>query len=204
MNHSDETGTQLILASASPRRQELLAALPLCFEVIPSHVPEDPLPGESPEVYALRLAVDKAREIAYRRPAKWVLGADTIVVLNGDPDRILGKPESIKDAARMLSELSGRPHWVMTGMALLRRDGATDSEEILNWIEKSRVHFRELSLNEIDHYAASGEPMDKAGGYAIQGGAGKFVDRFEGSYSNIVGLPMESLEIRLREIGLIG
>lgn len=203
MNQMNVEPTQLILASASPRRQELLAALPLCFETIPSHVPEDPLPGESPEVYALRLAVDKAREIASRRPAMWVLGADTIVVLDGNPDRILGKPESVEDAARMLSDLSGRSHWVMTGMALLRRDETSDSEEILNWIEKSRVHFRELSSEDIDQYAASGEPMDKAGGYAIQGGAGKFVDRFEGSYSNIVGLPMESLEVRLRKIGLI-
>lgn len=204
MNHSDETATQLILASASPRRQELLAALPLCFEVIPSHVPEDRLPGESPEVYALRLAVDKAREIAYRRPTKWVLGADTIVVLDGDPGRILEKPASIEDATRMLSELSGRPHWVMTGMALLRLNGSGGTEDAMNWIEKSRVVFRPLTREEIEQYAASGEPMDKAGAYAIQGGAAKFVDRFEGSYSNIVGLPMESLEVRLREIGLIG
>jgi septum formation protein len=177
-----EAKTQLILASASPRRAEILGALGLEFEVVPSDVPEEPRDGEAPAEFVTRLARAKAAEVASRRPVGLVVAADTIVVVDG---RSIGKPTDEEDAKFMLRTLSGRWHAVMTGIAVL--DAASGSE--VTGHEKTLVRFREISAQEIDRYVASGEPMDKAGAYAIQGRAMLFVDEIAGSYHNVVGLP---------------
>ena len=180
----------LILASASPRRRELLAQAGYTFEVRPAHVPEDPLPGEEPIAYVVRLARDKAeavyRELTERESSAngrglIVLGADTTVVVDGE---ILAKPEDAADAARMLRKLSGRSHRVITGVALATVGGTEVAAEV------TAVRFVTLGEEEIAAYVASGEPMDKAGAYAIQGGAAKWIPRIEGCYFNVVGLPL--------------
>ena len=184
---------EIILASASPRRRELLAGLGLTFRVIPSGAEERPWPGEKPASYALRNASDKARAVASRLPdpaAARILSADTIVVLG---DTILEKPLDAADAARMLATLSGRAHQVITGLVV--RDG--DRERGLAVI--TEVVFRPLSAAEIADYVATGEPMDKAGAYAIQGGAAPFVQETRGSYTNVVGLPVDDLQRLLTE-----
>ena len=185
----------LVLASASPRRRELLAQAGYTFEVRPAHIPEDPLPGEEPIAYVVRLAREKA-EAVYRQltgrdggtAAKAgegnglaVLGADTTVVVDGE---ILAKPEDAADAARMLQKLSGRTHRVITGVALATSDGTEVAAEV------TAVRFVALADEEIAAYVATGEPMDKAGAYAIQGGAAKWIPRIEGCYFNVVGLPL--------------
>jgi septum formation protein len=167
---------RLILASQSPRRSELLRNAGIQVEVRPADVDETPEAGETPERYVRRLARDKVRVV----PGELVLGADTVVVVNGE---ILGKPRDFDDASRMLRLLSGREHQVITGICLKGRETIIDHET-------TRVWFAELTLREIRDYVASGEPMDKAGAYAIQGLASKFVERIEGSYSNVVGLPV--------------
>lgn len=194
---------KLILASASPRRRDLLEEIQIDFEIIPAHIWEGRLDGEACEKLAMRLACEKATEIAKRHTNRWVLGADTIVTLPGNPERILGKPESDDDAVSMLLDLSGKEHWVQTGVALVKWSGETGEAKTIVWVEKSRVVFRDLTESEIREYVQTGEPMDKAGAYAIQGGAAAFVDHYEGSWTNIVGLPMESLSERLQEIGLL-
>jgi septum formation protein len=166
----------LILASQSPRRSELLRNAGIPVEVIPAEVDESVEPGEAPEHYVCRIARDKARAVR----GELVLGADTVVVAQGE---ILGKPVDEEDAARMLRLLSGRDHLVVTGICVKGRETVVDHET-------TRVWFAELTLREIREYVASGEPMDKAGGYAIQGLASRFVERIEGSYSNVVGLPV--------------
>ena len=171
----------LILASASPRRRELLAAAGIACEVLPVNLDESPLDGESPDDHVRRLAGEKAQAALARRPETVVLGADTIVLAGGE---ILGKPRDAEDAGRMLRALSGRAHEVLTGVALASVRGITVE------LERSRVWFSPLTEGEIADYVASGEPSDKAGGYAIQGLASKFVVRIEGSYSNVVGLPV--------------
>jgi septum formation protein len=175
---------RLILASNSPRRRELLKNAGFEFDVQPSGIEETRLPAESPEDFALRLARDKALDVASRSAAgSMVLGADTVVAINGE---ILEKPVDAADAARMLRTLSGRTHRVITGICLVR---APDS--ILAWThETTSVTFRDLSEEEIEDYVRSSEPFDKAGGYAIQGLASKFVPRIEGCYFNVVGLPV--------------
>jgi septum formation protein len=180
----------LILASASPRRRELLARAGIACEVVPSDVPEVPRPGETPEAFGQRLAREKAMEVAGRRPGAYVLGADTVVVID---DSILGKPCDPADARRMLRALSGRMHRVLTAVALVAPDGAL--QEV---VVQSEVEFRRLTAEEIDGYLASGEPFDKAGAYAVQGEGGKFVQQVRGSYSNVVGLPMEAVTELLR------
>jgi septum formation protein len=206
----------LVLASASPRRRELLAQVGYRFEVHPAHIPEDPLPGEDPIVYVTRLAREKA-EAVYRelteisfgsveggegaafstadgpagverpplqpagRPALQVLGADTTVTVD---NAILGKPEDAADAARILRLLSGRTHRVITGMALVTAKGAEVAAEV------TAVRFLTLSDQDIAEYIATGEPMDKAGAYAIQGRAARWIPRIEGCYFNVVGLPL--------------
>jgi len=172
----------LILASASPRRQELLREAGIAFEVDPAHIHEERRSGEAPLAYALRLAEEKARTVAYRFPGRYVLGADTIVIAD---QHVLEKPRDHADAARMLRMLSGREHQVMTAVSLVKPDGHTDTRACA-----TRVFFRLLSEEEIQRYVASTEPMDKAGAYAIQGGAAAFADRIEGEYSNVVGLPL--------------
>ena len=189
----------LVLASASPRRRDLLLQAGFRFEVHPAHIPEDPLPGEDPIVYVTRLAREKA-EAVYReisggpdpgstnsekvRPDGQplvVLGADTTVTLD---NVILGKPEDAADAARMLRLLSGRTHRVITGVALATAKGAEVAAEV------TAVRFHTLSEAEIAAYVATGEPMDKAGAYAIQGRAARWIPRVEGCYFNVVGLPL--------------
>jgi septum formation protein len=172
----------LILASASPRRQELLRAAGVEFVVMPTDIPEVPRPGERPRPFAERLAREKAREIAKTRPNDVVLGADTIVVVGGE---ILGKPRDPSDAARMLRLLSGRVHEVTTGVCLVGPGGAEDVRS-----ETTQVTMAEISDADITAYIASGEPMDKAGAYAIQGMASRWIPRIEGDYSNVVGLPV--------------
>ena len=176
----------LILASASPRRAELLTSAGFAFEVQPGDVDETPLDGEDPRGYALRVARDKASVVRARcrKSGSCVLGADTVVVADG---LMLGKPVDGPDAKRMLKLLSGAVHEVHTGVVVL-----SDRGEFTD-IATTRVHLLPLSDWEIDWYIASGEPEGKAGAYAIQGRAARFIDRIEGSWSNVVGLPISTV-----------
>jgi len=169
-----------VLASASPRRREILANAGFVFEVRPADVDETPLDGEDPEEHVRRLARRKAEAVALG-PGEVVLAADTIVTVDG---AILGKPAGAAEARRMLEQLSGRGHEVLTGICLRHGGGAIVDAA------RTRVWFLELSREEIDAYVASGEPLDKAGAYGIQGLASKFVRRIEGCYFNVVGLPV--------------
>ena len=171
---------KLVLASQSPRRREILERAGFEFTVRAAGVPEQPLPGESPKDYVLRLSRAKA-EAVHRTPDEIVLGADTVVVLD---EHLLEKPADVADAARMLQLLSGREHGVITGICLISDAGAKSS------YEETRVEFISLSEDEIAEYVASGEPMDKAGAYAIQGLASKYIRRIDGDYFNVVGLPV--------------
>lgn len=173
----------LVLASASPRRREILANAGIAFTVRPADVDESPRDGESPEAHVRRLAEAKAR--AVWREGETVLGADTVVTIDG---HILGKPTDDNDAARMLGLLSGRRHRVLTGVCFYGGDQA--SRHAQAEVEETFVDFLTLSEQEIADYIATGEPADKAGAYAIQGGASKFVRRIEGCYFNVVGLPI--------------
>ena len=184
----------LVLASASPRRQELLRNANLYFEVLPAHIPEDPLPGEGAKAYAERLAREKASTVARRKPDDAVLGADTVVVVDG---ALLGKPAGAADAKRMLSMLSGRAHQVITGVCLAA------GGQLLVASETTLVTMTEISEKEIADYVATGEPMDKAGAYAIQGMASRWIPRIEGDYSNVVGLPVALVYRMLRQAKLI-
>lgn len=187
--------SKLILASASPRRRELLAQAGYVFEVRPAHVNEDPRPGEDPIAYVVRLAREKA-EAVFRElddPDAIVLGADTTVTLDGP---ILGKPVDAADAARMLRMLSGRTHRVITGVALATAGGTEVAAEV------TAVRFLTLSDNEIAEYVATGEPLDKAGAYAIQGRAAKWIPRVEGCYFNVVGLPLALVSALLEAVRL--
>lgn len=185
---------KIILASNSPRRLDLLRQIGIEPVVIPSHLPEDIKEGESPEDAALRLAVEKASEVAGQFKDGLVIGADTIVVVDGGQ---LGKPEDREDAERMLGLLSGRSHTVITGLAVI--NAATS--EIKKTLVRTKVRFKPLSDEEINAYAATGDPMDKAGGYGIQGRAAAFVDGIEGCYSNVVGLPLGELAEILKSFG---
>jgi len=175
----------LILASASPRRRELLTQAGFNFRVHPAHIPEDLQAGEDPIAYVTRLAREKARavydQLAAAEPRIAVLGADTTVTLD---NHILGKPEDASDAARMLRLLSGRTHRVITGVSLVSAVGVETAAEV------TAVQFLTLSDAEIEAYVATGEPMDKAGAYAIQGRAARWIPRIEGCYFNVVGLPI--------------
>jgi nucleoside triphosphate pyrophosphatase len=181
----------LILASASPRRSELLRNAGIPFVVEPAHVPEEPLPDEPPFVYAQRLACDKARAVFARYPDNVVLGADTIVVTD---EHLLEKPSDAADAVRMLRLLSGRSHQVVTGVCLVA-PGFEHTEA-----EVTEVRFSALTEAEIAEYVATGEPMDKAGAYAIQGMASRWVERIEGCYFNVVGLPVARVYRMLRAL----
>jgi septum formation protein len=193
----------LVLASASPRRQELLRNAGIAFAVQAANIDETPLPEETPTDCAQRLAREKALAVAQQRPGDWVLGADTIVVVD---DILLGKPRDEKDAGRMLRLLSGRKHEVITGVCLVgpaasRQFPATSN--IMIAAETTTVTMCELSDEEIRDYVATGEPMDKAGAYAIQGMASRWIPRIEGDYSNVVGLPVALVYRMLRERGAI-
>ena len=172
---------ELILASASPRRRELLAQLGVRFRCVPADIDETPGPGEPPEGYVQRMAREKAAEVAARYPGAVVLAADTSVVIDGD---ILGKPRDLLDGLAMLARLSGRQHTVMTAISLL---GAGDSATQL---VQTGVEFVALNRAACEAYLATDEPWDKAGCYAVQGLGGAFVRALHGSYSNVVGLPL--------------
>ncbi len=182
----------LVLASESPRRQELLRSAGIPFEVQPAHIVEDPLPGEGAKECAERLAREKALAVADDRPQDCVLGADTVVVVDG---QMLGKPTDAYDAARMLRMLSGRTHQVITGVCLVVGGRVSLASET------TRVTVTEIADNEIADYVSSGEPMDKAGAYAIQGIASRWIPRIDGDYSNVVGLPVALVVRMLREHG---
>ena len=186
---------KLILASASPRRAEILRSAGLPFLVLSSAVDETPIPGESPQELVLRLALAKAELAAARAvgPAI-VIAADTIVTLDG---ATLGKPRTTEDAGQMLEKLSGRTHSVITGVALIRLPDVERRE----FYETTRVQFTALDAEEIVRYLSSGEPFDKAGAYAIQGRAGRYIPRIEGCYYNVVGLPLARLCQALVELG---
>jgi len=186
---------KLILASSSPRRAEILANAGLPFSVLSSAVDESPHPGETPAALVQRLANAKADLVTARAvgPAI-ILAADTVVVLD---DKIFGKPNSIEDARHMLQQLSGRTHSVLTGVALIRLpDG-----ERRQFIESTLVHFRPITDGELSSFLATEEPYDKAGAYAIQGQAGRYIPRIEGCYFNVVGLPLSRVLTELRALG---
>jgi septum formation protein len=180
----------LVLASASPRRADLLAGVGLRFAVRPSHIDESPRPGEQPAAMVERLAREKAQAVAH--PGELVVGADTTVVVDG---HMLGKPADDDEATAMLRRLAGRAHEVLTGVAVVE-DG-----RVASGVEASRVAFAPLDEEEIAWYVATGEPLDKAGAYAIQGRGGLLVTSVDGNYSNVVGLPLPLVYRLLRELG---
>lgn len=183
--------SRLILASASPRRAELLRAAGIEFSVRVADLDETQLPGENPPDYVLRLSREKAQAVA--QPGDLVLGADTTVVVG---DEIAGKPVDAADARRMLQLLSGAWHEVLTGVSLVK------DAQVLSELALTRVKFGPLSDAEIDWYIATHEPFDKAGAYGIQGYASRFVEQIEGNYANVVGLPVQMVYRLLREFGL--
>lgn len=189
---SRAAGSPLVLASASPRRRDLLAGLGLALEVRPTEVDETPRPGEPPAAYVERLAREKAAAAA--QPGEWVLAADTAVVIDGE---ILGKPADDADAACMLARLAGREHEVLTGVALLEPAAGRE----VSAVETTRVRFAPLSAEEIRWYVATGEPHDKAGAYAVQGLGALLVERLDGSFSNVVGLPLRTVYRLAAEAG---
>jgi septum formation protein len=194
----------LVLASASPRRRDLLRNAGIAFTVCPANIPEIPLAGESPRACAERLAREKARATVRQHPGKVVLGADTIVVVEG---QILGKPCDEAEATRMLRLLSGRTHQVITGICLVGPVRRTENQELGAGFEDTRsectlVSMTTFSDEDIHSYIATGEPMDKAGAYAVQGLASRWIPRIEGDYFNVVGLPVALVHRMLREHGL--
>lgn len=186
---------KFILASASPRRRELLASIGLDFEVRPSHVPEVHEEGEAPEEYVARLSRDKAHALATSHPSSWVIAADTTVFLG---DVLLEKPEGPDDAARMLATIAGRTHIVYTGVTLENHE----SDYRDTRVAESEVRMLPLSREDIEWYVATGEPLDKAGAYAAQGVGGMFIESIHGSYTNVVGLPLATLFQMLRRAGI--
>lgn len=185
-----------ILASASPRRQELLRSVGLKFKTIPAHINEIYLDGESPQQHVKRLASDKAMVIAKKYPKAMVLGADTIVVI----DRlILGKPKNKTQARKMLQKLSGREHKVFTGFTIAHAGANIHSTKII----QSAVQFKTISPKEMDWYVACDEPYDKAGGYAVQGKGAYFIQSICGSYTNVIGLPLCEVLEELKYFGMI-
>jgi septum formation protein len=186
---------KLILASSSPRRAEILRSAGLPFSVLSSAVDESPLPNEAPEALVLRLAKAKADLVVARAVGPVIIiAADTIVVLD---NKILGKPNSAEDARHMLQQLSGRTHAVLTGVALVRLPDAVHRQ----FAESTLVHFRPIREEELSAYLETEEPYDKAGAYAIQGLAGRFIPRVEGCYFNVVGLPLSRLVSELHSLG---
>ncbi len=183
----------LVLASASPRRRELLTQAGFSFSVHPADIPEEPYPGENPIAYVTRLARQKAKaiysQLSSSQAALRVLGADTTVTLE---DHLLGKPENEEDAARMLRLLSGRTHRVITGVSVVTAASTEVAAEV------TAVQFLSISEEEIAAYVASGEPLDKAGAYAIQGFAARWIPRIDGCYFNVVGLPISLVSTMLQ------
>lgn len=192
---SSTRALECILASASPRRRELLAQLALPFTVIPANIDERVLPNEVPRSYPMRVAYAKAQHVARQCPTAVVLGADSVVVLE---QQILGKPQDVEDARHMLTRLSGRVHTVITGLAVLHQARQFVGLDAV----QTMVRFHPLSSSAIADYIATGEPMDKAGAYAIQGAAAAFVESWEGCYTNVVGLPLRRTATLLQAAGI--
>ncbi len=187
---------RLILASKSPRRSELLRQLGLEFEVVPSGLKEEFVRGESPQEHVTRLAQAKAEDVANRYPEHWVIAADTIVYIGGS---ILGKPDNRQEALEMLCCLSGQEHGVLTGFSVCHlRKGRTDKEAV-----QTAVRMKNLTSAEMEWYVRTGEPFDKAGGYAIQGAGSFMIESIRGSYTNVVGLPLCELIQMLNRLGAI-
>ncbi len=186
----------IVLASASPRRAELLAGAGINFTVVPGDIDETPLVKEEPSAHVLRLAEEKAHEAATRSEGRFFIGADTIVLCDSE---ILGKPADNAAATQMLRKLSGRMHHVITGFAIIDRV----SNRAIRRSISTEVFFRLLGDAEIAAYVATGCPLDKAGAYAIQGGAAAMVTRINGSYTNVVGLPLSEVVEVLREMGAL-
>ena len=188
--------SRIVLASASPRRVELLALAGVDCRVIPADIVEDALEREQAADHVERLSREKAAAVAARADGRFFIGADTVVVLDG---AILGKPSDKEEARRMLRSLSGRDHQVISGFTVLDREAGCAITRSVS----TQVRFKPLDAAEIEAYVASGCPMDKAGAYAIQGGAGHFVTSISGSFTNVVGLPMSEVYDALKEIGAI-
>ena len=189
-------GNRLILASRSPRRYELLKQVGLEVDVIPSRVEEDFGTGESPRRHVLRLAEAKALDVGNQHPDRWVLAADTIVYVDHS---ILGKPKSREEAKKMLRRLSGKEHRVLTGFSVYHLERRKGSREAV----QTAVKVKNLTRSEIDWYVNTGEPYDKAGGYAIQGMGSFMIESIKGSYSNVVGLPLCELIQMLSRLGAL-
>jgi septum formation protein len=187
---------KIILASASPRRVELLASAGITFEVAPGNIPETCLQGETPEEHVLRLSREKALDVAGKTEGRFFIGADTIVVCDGE---IMGKPEDSADAERMLFKLSDTVHEVITGFTIYDREKDVNVSQAVN----TRVYFKKLHRGEILAYIETGCPFDKAGAYAIQGGAAYMIRKIEGSYTNVVGLPLCEVVEALTKIGAV-
>ncbi|MBR7041706.1 MAG: septum formation protein Maf [Clostridia bacterium] len=186
---------RIVLASSSPRRREILEKLGIAFDIIPSNADEGGVTGSADETVMI-LAARKAKSVAEKLSDALVIGCDTLVALEND---VFGKPESTAQAEEMLSRLSGNTHRVLSGLCLI--DTATGETRVSR--EETFVSFKALSPEEIRAYVLSGEPMDKAGAYAIQGGAGKFVSEVKGSYDNIVGFPSELFLREVRQMGIL-
>ena len=187
--------SKLILASASPRRQQLLTQVGVPFAIEPANIDERTTPGEAPRDYVLRMAYEKAQHVSWQWPTAFVLGADTIVTID---DEILGKPKDLAEARRMLRGLSGRTHTVMTGLALLHHDRGVVQQDTVS----TAVRFRRLSEHDIETYVTTAKPLDKAGAYAIQDSARAFVEAFDGCYTNVVGLPVQRTVDLMRAAGM--
>jgi septum formation protein len=192
----NDNNPYLVLASASPRRKDLLSGLNLRFIIVPSEVDETVVNGETPGQNVRRLALEKASDVSSRMPGRWILGADTIVVID---EKILGKPSDEEEANLMLAMLAGRTHEVYTGYALVNSD-FPETKIVRNVV--SQVFIRDLTPSEISEYVTTGEPMDKAGAYAIQGIGSGIVQRISGSYTNVVGLPLCEVARDLQELGI--
>jgi septum formation protein len=188
--------SRLILASKSPRRNELLKQMGFDFEVIPSRVIENFIQTEPPEEHVIRLAEAKARDVARENPDRWVIAADTIVYINGSN---LGKPKDREEAVEMLRRLSGQEHSVLTGFSVCHLEKMKNDKEAV----RTAVRIKGLTTAEIEWYVQTGEPFDKAGGYAVQGIGAFMIESIRGSYTNVVGLPLCELIQMLSRLGAI-
>lgn len=186
---------EVILASASPRRKELLEKIGLRFEVEPANYPEDTHSGLEPHELARKISLEKAKAVASKHKNAIVIAADTFIILGG---RILGKPHTAKEAHKMLETINGQPHSVITGFSIID----TGTSKTLSKSVETRVYIRKLTPAEIDAYVKSKEPLDKAGAYAIQGLGAVFVEKIEGDYFNVIGLPLSALTEALKEFGI--
>ncbi len=196
MTQKPDTSGKIILASASPRRAELLDTAGIRFETVPGELEEIYQPGETPAEHVLRLATEKALEVAGKSEGRFFIGADTIVLCDGE---IMGKPKDQSDAERMLAKLSGNVHEVITGFTVYDKE----VNSAIDGTVSTRVYFKPLHKEEIDAYIETGCPFDKAGAYAIQGGAAYMIRKIEGSYTNVVGLPLCEVVEALREMGAV-